>query len=1028
MEVSDRTLLSPLAGLPIFISFLIQNVKTILIIYAEQKCRNYRSVGQKILRRVNIELSCVFTFAKLLAMKRRLSSDLGSEVIDENVMGRRLSLPASVHAKGAMPRAPQTPEPARDWSDRRRHTLMPLRSSMKTIGVDRNLDRRVSFAGQVSVHKFQINTSPRRKPRSSLGANGKLSIHEYMQKQNSLNNTVDSGETLDDKQQRIDREIADIHAMKYQEFEIDEDNSTQTMEMSIELTNQIREQQKIRDDNGEEVIKEDENAADNEMGVNDAGDEGSDIEGHDSFRSLFEDLENEDDNNYDTNERSEGEITMEFTQPVPPVKESITTTLDANKSTSIPLAGPIATELQQLHQNKPGLQTLSLEDTTNNDMEITEKILAPIVSNTEDPMIDDVTEIMDLTDKVSNQTGVVDDSAIEIDDQTQTMNLTQVFRTQLIDTAAKSTQNGTDEPTMELTEPGRIISDSTMNINDGNADVLSTVMEQSEPATMDESITPPTPPKDTPNENDTGNSSLNDMSFGTEMVPLAEVSVDIEEQDNANFESADILEDDDNYINVTLETFLRDINVQFYESIGPSEKEIEDTINLGKSIGDGSSESPNQTSVGSFSSSSSNAVTPIRPTNTTDADDTPDLGGGGSATDDTQRRQTLLDYIDSANNELFYHYLSHIINQYRSSIGTISNMVTKFSHDVSESNLLTMREYYNQESDVKMDLRTNYQSLASFTRKKSQNENLLFISGLIEQLIESYSKSKEELVTELENAMEWRKNVLMERQQMIETKLELSKIVEKLLKVKNEWSVLDIPKWKEISQQIKTVSQENLQLELQIKDLIDSQAVKQDQLNELQIERNSLNKEVTELQGKLKTAKLPIDLELSQLSEKLRKIEIETGVRMINEDPLHLIVKGDLKVLFSLNDGIEIEILRLHHFKPYEDLVNIFIHNFQEQNQQLDKFEFIKELKNEWYSFKQIWKELAMIYYLHPTEITQEGFEVDYKIGKAKFICSTKDLINKNQPIKIVTNDQVKFKLINGQFGNLDLFKRIQYD
>lgn len=946
-------------------------------------------------------------------MLKRTLSDLEDGTNDENRnLNRRMSLPVTGKSIDLQDASEGTESTFLPLSNRR-HTLMPLRSILKSSGNDPTItmNRRVSFAGQVSVHKFQVSSASRKKPKSSAPlVPSKLSIHDYMKRRGDVNfNVQDSINEMNDrshdedmeKQERINKEIADLHAMKYQNNnEIHEDNSTQTMEMSVELTNQIKEQQKAVLEQSEEDLDD----------LDDNNEE------TDSFRELFEDL---DDDLDDDGQNSQGDG-MELTQPIQPIPilespEIERAMLELEETATMELTQPVKlainTETDDMSENTGII-----------DMEMTQ----PINKGSEIE-IDDQTETMEIDSKMVIPPG----PEIEVDEQTQTMNLTQIVQLLPRQESSESPIAQMDESTMEFTAHIQNIPQEAEHIPSPSEDTeitfnpvpLSTVAEISEPASLESSSTNDvtvdqqpivsTPPRiaQPSNTHENANSSVGEISFVTEMIPLADVS-DTSLIQSDNFESADILEDDDNYVNVTLGTFLRDINVQFYELIGPSDREIQETLNIIRSDSNIPTDSP------STSSNLSTSSTPLK--------------SQSVATE--ERRQTLLDYIDAANNILYYHYLNHIINQYMASIGTISNMVDKFSTDVKESNLLTMREYYNQSIEFKSDLRTNYQAIASFTRKQSQNENMQFISGLLEQLISSYDKAKGDLTIELEKAIDWRKDVLIERQQMIEKKMDLSKVVERLLKVKNQWAMMDIPKWKETTEKIKVVSSENKLLENDIQSLTNIKDQEQIKLQGLKDVKIQLVKEVTGLTDQLESMKMPMDIELNQLTNQLKDLEIKSGIRLISESPLGFIVNDDLKVIFSESTlDVNLQILRLRHFEPYEQLVELFISKFIEGNAKTEPFLFIKNLKLEWHKFKQLWKDLATLYYIYPTVVNHDGLTVDFQFGKLKFNCSFDDLLDESKQIKVEilnngNDDELRKKLENGSWSEeFQLFKRLEY-
>lgn len=888
-------------------------------------------------------------------------------------VSRRMSLPV-VGRKDSVSNASGNSAAAVLLAANRRHTLMPLRSILKSSAHDQGpgSSRRVSFAGQVSVHKFQIASSPRKRQRvSSPLVPTKLSIHEFMMRRGSVNVSLDSVDQTgtessfgneDSKQNRLDEEIAQLHASKYQNYdEIHEDNSTQTMEMSVELTNQIKEQQKA-------VMEQAEVDLSDNMEQN---------EETDSFRELFDDLDAQDGDDADA------DVSMEITQPVEPMQilhsgepvpilespELERAILEMNDASTMELTKPIEPSEVETRE--------SFAEASDNEMEITQAI-----NKYPKTVGDDQTVPMDITTKL---TPVV--SQLEIDDQTQTMNLTQKVGEPI---ARPETPCEVDESAMELTVPIKHIPFEDQAPSETDTETtfqpapLSTVAELSEPGSAQspaENIATVTASASAITNNTREavdpNVSTAETYDVTEMVPLADVSESSIIQSD-NFESADILEDDDNYINVTLATFLKDINVQFFETIGPSDREIQDTLTAITA----------ESSAADFSPSSSNASSSSTPSKS--------LIQGSE-----ERRQTLLDYIDAANNILYYHYLTHIISQYRASIKTISSMVHKFSSDVEDSNLQAMKEYYSQSIDLQADLRTNYQAIASFTRKQAQNENMQFICGLLGQLIASYDKDKAKLGLDYESAVEWRKDVLLQRQRMIEKKMELSTEVERLQKIKHEWSLLDIPRWKEANEKIKEKAKVNSVLEKEIKELEEKQRTEEQKLHQLDKEKAQVTQEVVMLTDQLESMKMPIDVELNELTKQLREIEEKTGISIVSENPLELLINDDLSIVFKEDTTIDVHILRLHHFKPFQELAELFSRKFVHTHKEKEPFVMAKLLRNEWLKFKRLWNDLATIYYIYPTAIDGTGFTVEFKFGKVRMNCTFEDLLDETKPISV---------------------------
>lgn len=870
----------------------------------------------------------------------------------------------------------------------RRHTLVPNRSILKpnidgnhTINLvsDTNLreNRRVSFAPEVTLHKIDYsrsNEQKKLKKRNSIGGNipqqPKLNTTQYIWKSN--NNTITNRNNFQENEQeppKLDSPVLDSQ----HHFIIDEDSTTQTMEMSVELTQEILKQQK--------EIKKQSEIEKNEKDTDSAN----------SLKDVFDKVEEEInlDKNYIDND--EKEIDMELTETFNGPK------LDPNNTTDVSMD---LTEPQFQERNDSNdlvashIQNEINVSDDNETMEFTQPIpnasssLVDTEKNEEGQIRKD--ELNEQSPKQGNVITNRPEHMLADQFETSQMELTQPIFSNIEKNSKVELVE--DEETMDLTQHRSIVEPEDGNNETGLASELqlSTVFEVSEPPTSDHdhnnntlhesnrntSIIPSQFVKDDKeikpidksdpyikgekNEQPT-DTSINTTSdaetslIGTEMIPLAEVTGEftdtIDEYDSDNSLA------DDNHVNVSLDHFLHDVNVQFYDNIGPSEHEINKTLLFTPDL----KSSPLSINSPTSSSSTSSTSTPFNSIN---------------------KRENVIEYIDACTNIPYYHYIIHLINQYQSSIQSISTMVNTFSNDVLESNPIAIREYYQQSDDVKVDLCTNYQAIATFTRKQAKCQNMRFVSGLLEQLILSYERANQLLEEELSKALDWRRGVLIERQKMIEKKVQLNECIKKLDELRDNWNSINIEQIKKVNTNLRKYKNNKDNIKLQILNASNEVNNKTEVLSSKKDKKDKLIKEIQELKSKVSERKIPSQQELSNLRIRLKELEEIKGVKFIPAPDMTLLISSRLKVVFRKvaenNYKIDLQVEDIEQFAPFVGLINMFVEKNQKRETKTPPIMFLKDIIMQWKQLIIIWKDLSMIHYLYKSNVGNNCFKFNF--------------------------------------------------
>ncbi|KAG0691416.1 hypothetical protein C6P40_000033 [Pichia californica] len=869
----------------------------------------------------------------------------------------------------------------------RRHTLVPNRSILKP-NLDGNATislisdsilrerRRVSFAPEVTLHKIDYSRSnEERKQKKRLSSTDQANSKSF-KLNTSQHQWKNSYQAVDKVPQLQENEFTSDALQSYtaqtsNQFVIDEDSTTQTMEMSVELTQEILKQQKLLKEQSEFEEKI----------IN--------VEPKSSLKSVFDEVEEEiNSSNSENNDVNKEEVDMELTETFikgkQPKDNNFNDDTNNISEVSMDITQAHSAILPELNLQLPIVDNLSIIDNDNDTMEFTEPIQK--INFTEKEVVDtaDHTETleMELTGPLisHNRSGIQNDEA-------ETMELTQQFNNvrhdevdekeaeekEMNDTSEKD-DSLIDHPIIEThNEPNE--SNEPNETNEPVAVSFSTSLPQppplpqSQPQPQQEPIAnthaePTTVTNDSDKDlpMDISMNITSDMEtslIGTEIIPLAEVTGDYTENIE-DYDSDDSLVDDA-HINVSLDNFFNDVNVHFYDNIGPSENEINHTLIFNSDIKSSPASGTSPTSSSSISSTS----TPSNLSN---------------------KRANLGDYIDVCTDIPYYHYIIHLINQYQSSIQSISTMVNTFSNDVLESNPTAIREYYQQTSDIKTDLCTNYQAIATFTRKQSKCQNMRFVCGLLNQLILSYDRANQLLEEELNKALEWRRNVLIERQKMIEQKVELNQYIQKLDTVRDNWNSINVDQIKKVNESLKYQKKKKEDIKLKISNASKKVSRNSKSVEDKMMKKTQLIKQIEDLKKNISESTIPSDLDLKLIRLRLSELEKEKCVKFIKSDDLTLLITDTLTVVFKkiVDDKymIELSVKDIEKFSPFTELVEEFIHRHQSNEEPIQPLKYVRKLVNSWKEFTNIWKELLMIKFLYKGDINsfQFMFKFDFSL------------------------------------------------
>lgn len=441
-----------------------------------------------------------------------------------------------------------------------------------------------------------------------------------------------------------------------------------------------------------------------------------------------------------------------------------------------------------------------------------------------------------------------------------------------------------------------------------------------------------------------GTDSETDMSM-TEIVPLAEVSV---------FSGEETQEEDDDYENVTLNQFLKEVDVQFFDAIGPSDREL--------------------------------------------------------VVDDFNQSYTasLMDYVKAVNSIPEFQYFEHLIGQYQNSIKNIRGIVLDFENSVKENNPTSIREYYEQAEELQRDLKIDYQALAGYARQQAKNENLQYLSHLLDQLKKSYEHLRNVLDVQLVKAIEIDKAVMTRQQELIVKKEELKRQVEGLQQKKHSTSEEERAKCKEVRNAIDRQKSQKADLEKEV-ELLQEQVVESASAEQTQNEQdNKLQAEIDSLQARLNGLRSPTEGEIEVLQKKFADEEKRSRIKLVSldENELTVCVMNAVEVHVDMNTSArEVEVHS--QYSEFEPLIQEMQNYYQ--NMQYDSLkEYLLEVRNSWTKFSSLLHDLRTMRLRYET--TTEGTGLDetdvmalYKRGKYRMTIKykVKDLIQFENQINV---------------------------
>lgn len=879
-------------------------------------------------------------------------------------------------------------------STNRRHTLVPNRSILKpnmegnntinlisdTILKER---RRVSFAPEVTLHKIDYsrsNEERRLKKRNSLNGHfqsqvPKLNTSQYIWKSyQAVDNTKSE---IADQPPATNDEIQAFTSDLPNKFIIDEDSNTQTMELSAELTQELLKNHSRMKEQHLQPGKE--SVADQ-------------VKKQSSLQDVFEEAEQEI-NSDKTSENYADEVDMELTETF-------------NKGTSNFNSSNLMEISMDLTQasNCPASNGFTLNtneavntDDDNDTMEFTQ----PVSTMTEEPihlertqvepalmmasttfpetdMANDNDETMEFTQPVSYMSSGKEDEDVFMEEA----KLSVVFEASEPPTSDQP--EAIDQEVKEMSIPTQLIH-SQIAPGENMAQLVhenereSKKSEDDDEKVADSSLI----------DNKDLTSDMETSLIATEMVPLAEVTADFTE--NVEDYDSDNSLVDDNHVNVSLDIFLDNVNVQFYDNIGPSDNEINQTLIFNSDL--------RSSPFSEISPASSSATSTSTPSSLS-----------------TTKRANLIEYIDACTNIPYYHYIVHLINQYQSSIQSISTMVNTFSNDVLESNPTAIREYYQQTEEVKVDLCTNYQAIATFTRKQAKCQNLRFLSGLLEQLISSYERANQFLESELSKALEWRRGILVNRQKMIEKKVKLNQYIQKLDTLRDNWNSINIEKIKQANESLRLHGDKKTNIKQSISDLSKLVSHKTKNVSDKKLRKERLLREVESLRKQVSSSTVPTKTDLKTLMSQLNSLEALKSIKLLPGASITLLLLDKLKAVFIKRGDdmyeVELSVNDIDSFAPFSSLLTGFIARQQKSVNQSKTVDFVKQLVESWRNFTRIWRELLTINFLYYNIITDSSFQFQFYFEDSSRPQRSKILVEGNLEDLLEPGKEVLVKLV----------------
>lgn len=343
-------------------------------------------------------------------------------------------------------------------------------------------------------------------------------------------------------------------------------------------------------------------------------------------------------------------------------------------------------------------------------------------------------------------------------------------------------------------------------------------------------------------------------------------------------------------------------------------------------------------------------------------------------------------------------------------------MVNTFSNDVLESNPTAIREYYQQTEEVKVDLCTNYQAIATFTRKQAKCQNLRFLSGLLEQLISSYERANQFLESELSKALEWRRGILVNRQKMIEKKVKLNQYIQKLDTLRDNWNSINIEKIKQANESLRLHGDKKVIIKASISDHSKLVSHKTKSVLDKKMTKEKLLREVESLRKQVSSSTVPSKTHLKALMARLHSLEELKSIKLLPGAAITLLILKKLKAVFHKRDSdmyeVELSVTDIKSFAPFSQLLAGFIARQQKKVNQSKTVEFVKHLVESWRNFIRIWKELLTINFLYYSIITDSSFQFQFYFEDSLRPQRSKILVEGNLEDLLEPGKEVLVKLV----------------
>ncbi|KAG7851174.1 hypothetical protein KL941_000843 [Ogataea angusta] len=825
----------------------------------------------------------------------------------------------------------------------RRHTLLPVppRSILKasadqnhTIAIipkNKSKKRRVSFATDVDVRSIIHRTHETDENQHSVGFHPRrrdsLQITpSYSQKRISFferNDNSPSADENEDCSQVVDK-------VKFSPGLIEEDNLSQPMEMSEELNAEVRDLVRRNYDSEPETF------------------EPADAP---NLEATFNQIDEED--------------TMELTQPVKrPEALNTESVLELEVSQPMDFTQPV--RLENSADENTGLSQQEPEDS----MEITQAIRhdhgEPI--DTEETMemtqinksVADSQEPMELTQPVRAVARDLSSSSLKTpprSDKSHISTPNSSARAQKIRTDEfGSPQSASKESVLdlgELTKPKDIIQ-NLKRAEEQQDEVDARQKEEGQGEQKDDEYKEQNASADM--------SAFEESIIIAEKVPLAEVTMDSENEE-PNFE-----DEDDDYVHVTLPQFLNQVQVQFYDNIGPSEREL-----------------------------------------------TVASEGSGS--------QALHKYVDAVTEFPNFDYFYHLIAQRKSGIDRSQKSIDDFSEAIINNNPTSVREFYESTDEVQKDLKVNYQALASLARTIAEHGNLVFMTNSLEGLLKSYENRKASVNSQVADMEEIRAAFTSEYQNGVKRKADLTKTLALLQDRQKNFANVDLDKLEQLKSRVEAAQERNARLGESKAKLQKEIAEEEDMFKRVSTELLEAHEEDKRLKKRVMELKLPSQNELDLLQRQFVDLQRTTQVELLvlNEKEFKVQIMKELGISVDLSTGARTLTISPTNMQ-FTDLYSRFAASLQSVKGVCLRDYFV-QVQQSYKQFKELVRELCILQLYY--QFQQKGNDVVITITKsdlykldAKF--NVDELLSFSGPVRVTTQ---LVSLCGNEFAADDILK-----